>query len=455
MRALCASSPCTRTRTFIPLRLDAPFGLATGGMLPPVAKPNGASSLKGMKVLVFVQGELAQSARMLNHARALCDVGASVALAGYTLLPLPDDIRREPKLSVRRISEGGAEPLESVPRVFYLPAAASKAARTAMWLAWLLSARTGRFDIAIVKNPHALPALPLTLAAAQAWGARVIVDWHSRTAAMLGSRVGRDRQVVRLVSKFEGWLARRASAHLAASDVLLQDLRERFGIEAAVLHDRPRRRPTPLNAEQRLAIIRRVLAARGLTSGTDPAFVLVSPMSFGTDEDQDMLLDALALVTRSSPEIPILTFATGFGPLRPKFEARARAIATSNLRIVTGWLPEPLYRDLLAAADLGISMHRSASAVDLPMKVVDMIEAGLPALVLDYGAVLAELVSPVLQPLMFTDARGLATRLTDLLHGDKLAALHLKMVAEDGPLWPEEWRRVALPLIATAGRTKV
>jgi len=29
------------------------------------------------------------------------------------------------------------------------------------------------------------------------------------------------------------------------------------------------------------------------------------------------------------------------------------------------------------------------------------------------------------------------------------------MTAETGPLWSEEWRRVALPLITAANRTKV
>jgi hypothetical protein len=56
---------------------------------------------------------------------------------------------------------------------------------------------------------------------------------------------------------------------------------------------------------------------------------------------------------------------------------------------------------------------------------------------------------------MFTDADGLATRLGELLDGAKLAALHAKMAPADGPLWSEEWRRVALPLIAASDRTRV
>src|SRR5262249_59018714 len=97
-------------------------------MLSPAAKQNGAPSLEGMKVLVLVQGELAQSPRMLSHARALCDAGASVSLVGWTQLPLPEDITRAPRLSVHRISEAGAERLDAVPRTFYVPTAASRAA---------------------------------------------------------------------------------------------------------------------------------------------------------------------------------------------------------------------------------------------------------------------------------------------------------------------------------------
>jgi beta-1,4-mannosyltransferase len=424
-------------------------------MLSPVmANELPIRSLRGKKVLILVQGELAQSPRMLNHARALCEEGAKVILVGYDLVPLPDDIASAPGISVRRISEAGAERLDSVPRIFYLPVAAARAAHASLRLVWLLTT-TGPFDVAIMQNPPALPALPLALIASRARGARIVVDWHSRTAAMLALRLGHRHAVVRLVGRLEGWLARRASSHFAVSNAMQSDLRERFGIDAAVLHDRPRLKHTALNAEQRIAVIRRALAARRGASAPDDAFVLVSPTSFSADEDMDMLLDALGLVARRPRTRPILLFATGYGPLRTRFEERARKIATGKLRIVTGWLPEPLYRDLLRAADLGISMHRSASGVDLPMKVVDMVEAGLPASVFDYGPCLSELVPSVLKPFMFTDAKSLAARLGELLDGPKLAKLHAQMADESGPLWADEWRRVALPLIAGDARQTV
>src|SRR5262249_27759072 len=130
-------------------------------MLSPAAKQNGAQSLEGMKVLILVQGELAQSPRMLNHARALCNAGSSVSLVGWTQLPLPEDITRAPRLSVHRISEAGAERLDAVPRTFYVPTAASRAARATMRLGWLLAAKSGGFGGASVANPPSPPAVRL------------------------------------------------------------------------------------------------------------------------------------------------------------------------------------------------------------------------------------------------------------------------------------------------------
>ena len=419
---------------------------------PAIASESPVRELEGRRVLVLIHGELAQSPRMLNHARALCAAGATVSLVGYSQLPLPSDLAGMPGLTIRRLSETGGERLDSVPRIFYLPVAASRATRASVRLAWFLAARAGRFDTAIVQTPPALPAGALALLAARTRHARLIVDWRGRTAATLGFRLGRRHPAVHVADRIERWLAHKASAHFAASDAMRQDLRERFGINSTVLRDRPRRRAAPLSAEQRLSVLRRVLAARRALPAPGDTFVLVSPSSFSAEEDMNMLLDALALVARRSPAVPLLLFATGYGPLRARFESRARKISGENFRVVTGWLPEPLYRDLLRAADLGISIHRSASGVDLPMKVVDMIEAGLPAAVFDYGPCLSELVPAALKPFMFTDTEGLAARVMQLMNGAKLADLQASTMQEPGPSWAEEWRRVGLPVIADHAR---
>jgi hypothetical protein len=101
-------------------------------------------------------------------------------------------------------------------------------------------------------------------------------------------------------------------------------------------------------------------------------------------------------------------------------------------------------------------MHRSASGVDLPMKVVDMIEAGLPAAVLDYGPCLAELVPPPLGNAMFGDAATLAARLEEAMEdfpaSSRLKAMRVGLLSgDDGITWSKEWCRAVLPVIAEQG----
>lgn len=107
---------------------------------------------------------------------------------------------------------------------------------------------------------------------------------------------------------------------------------------------------------------------------------------------------------------------TGKGPEREKYMRAVEKLQGSSsksddegwkwVRCVSMWLePEdyplllgtsrvkfvPVSRQLisvhasLGSSDLGISLHSSSSALDLPMKVVDMFGCGLPVCALDFA----------------------------------------------------------------------
>ncbi|HXP74450.1 MAG TPA: glycosyltransferase [Stellaceae bacterium] len=419
-------------------------------------------ALKRQRVLVLVQGELAQSPRMLNHARELAAAGAEVHLMGFTGVPLPPEFAQSRAFVVHAISRLGAARWRRLPRPLFIPAAALRSLWLLLRIGWLLLYSLPRPHAILVQNPPALPAAALAAVAARVRRAILIVDWHNLTAAMLALRIGSDHPLVRMIERFERWLARRARVNLCVSEALRQRVQPsaRRGT-CLVLHDRPLRRPAPVSDAERVRILRRVSEAVGMKTGfaEHPApVVMVSSTSWSADEDMAMLLDALSALVGSKAEQrsailpPLAVIVTGLGPGRAEFEVRARHLVCPGLRIATGWLADDLYRDLLRAAQLGLSMHRSASGLDLPMKIVDMIEAGLPVLAYDYAPCLGELLPRERAAGLFTTpaelAEGLSTLLQDYPDLARLTRIRAAMPDLASPGWTEEWRRVAAPIFA-------
>ncbi|KAG5462116.1 MAG: glycosyl transferases group 1-domain-containing protein [Olpidium bornovanus] len=121
-------------------------------------------------------------------------------------------------------------------------------------------------------------------------------------------------------------------------------------------------------------------------SDARPALV-VSSTSWTEDEDFSLLLDAARkydIQARGQPCAgapllpPLLIVITGKGPLKEHYDGLIRQMRLVHVRILTAWLAIADYPKLLGSADLGVSLHRSSSGLDLPMKVVDMLGCGLP-----------------------------------------------------------------------------
>jgi beta-1,4-mannosyltransferase len=107
---------------------------------------------------------------------------------------------------------------------------------------------------------------------------------------------------------------------------------------------------------------------------------------------------------------------------------------------------------MLGAADLGLCCHRSSSGVDLPMKIADLMGAGVPVLALNYGACLAEQVRNGENGLLFESSDELARQLYELFKTFPLTPRLDELrdnVRRLQPLrWFEGWKAEAAPIFS-------
>ncbi|KAH9855786.1 mannosyltransferase [Lenzites betulinus] len=210
----------------------------------------------------------------------------------------------------------------------------------------------------------------------------------------------------------------------------------------------------------------------------DRTALLVTSTSWTPDEDFDMLLETLKQYEKRAREceglseaerLPnVLMAVTGKGPLRQKYMRTVEGLQTGKdawkyVRCVSLWLEADDYPLLLGSSDLGISLHSSSSALDLPMKVVDMFGCGLPVCALGFKC-LDELVKDGVNGLVFHNAEQLAAQIENLLRGfpsaSALAALRASF-QRAAPLasastgtddwewgtWAENWNHTMRPLL--------
>ena len=392
-------------------------------------------------ILVF--GDLGLSPRMLNHASAMAEAGWQVALVGYLDSEVEESVSRHPRIGLHPIRTLRRCP-ENVPRLVFLLWTLLRLGWAQAQALWTLLCSTPRPSVVLAQNPPTVPTLFVGRLGSRLRRARFLVDWHNLGYSMLALRMGQGSATVRLLRRYEASAGRRADGHLCVSRAMASMLRADFGIpDAKVLHDRPHVLNPPLERPERFAILRSLFPDASLDGD---ALALHCPTSWTDDEDVGMLLDAIQLFEERS-DARLFLVITGRGPRRGQFEARLAAARLERCDIRTAFLSPADYRRLLAAADCGVSLHRSSSGVDLPMKLVDLFGAGTPALALDYGSCLAEQVQNGREALLFRDAEALVQRLMDLTKGDRLASLRSNVRTAWNETWSESWAKIAGPLV--------
>lgn len=409
----------------------------------------------GRRVAIVVLGDLGRSPRMQYHALALANDGAEVDLIGYTGRPADRAVAEHPRITLHLLAPPWRQ---RAPRALYLPAAMADLAAQTARLLHLLLVTLPRPDYVLVQNPPALPTLLVARIVARLRAAKLVVDWHNFGSDMLALRLGHTHPLVRTAAAVERFAGRGADAHLCVSQAMQNELAERWGVSAAhILRDRPAKRVgrTPLAA--RKALFERLDLGFDPSAPDRPALI-VSSSSWTADEDFSLLLEAMVRCEEHC-RARLLFVLTGDGPLRTHWEGRFAALGLRRIATRTVWVAAEDYPLLLGSADLGLSFHRSASGVDLPMKIADMFGAGLPVCALEYGAVLGELVHAHENGLLFSSGSQLGAQLVDLFNGfpDHTAQLDrlrggVEQLATIG--WAEGWATEAARVFRPEGTTR-
>jgi beta-1,4-mannosyltransferase len=355
---------------------------------------------------VLVVGDLGRSPRMLYHSNSLALAGYDVSVVGLAGAEIHADLK-SPNLKYHRLPSFPTVKFGGLPmRLLLLPIKALYLMFGILYLLFSL----GRLDALLVQTPPAIPALPIAIFVTWWWSARLILDWHNLGFTLFELSLRKGNAVVnfdhlhplaKLYRAVERWAStRKSTEHLSVTHALARYLSEQWGVRESavhVLHDRPAPLFQPAaSAAVRTALLQRVAssaprplsdALTALANDFAAARLVVSATSWTADEDFGVLLDALVQLDKAAASLPadkrpprLEVVVTGRGDLRAHFESRISSLGLVNTRVHTAWLQPEDYPRLLAAADLGVSLHQSSSGIDLPMKVLDMFGAGVPAL---------------------------------------------------------------------------
>ncbi|TFK47946.1 glycosyltransferase family 33 protein [Heliocybe sulcata] len=466
-------------------------------------------------VAILVLGDVGRSPRMMYHAESFAKHGFETYPVGYKGARPIASLLSLPHVHLTYIP-GPPSALSGLP--FIIAAPFKILHQVVSILQALLSRIPHPPEFILVQNPPSIPTLALVWFVGQWRGSKVIIDWHNLGFSILALKLGGSHPFVKLARRFEATFGRHAYAHLFVTRAMHDYLSKEWRLigRKVVLHDRPPshfRRASESEIHELFLRLGPSLSAPALTWFLPPSTppystpfthvtesdssltplaspslnmptlrpdrpaLVVSSTSWTQDEDFSILLAALGLYEQRAKEangrLPkILAVVTGRGPLKERYMKEVGKLQEEWewVRCVSLWLEAEDYPVLLGSADLGVSLHSSSSALDLPMKIVDMFGCGLPVCALDF-ACLHELVREGTNGLIFKDAAQLSDQLETLLtsfpSSEGLASLRsslakppdhphatrdLGLTGSEGEhwewsSWTENWDKVMMPLI--------
>lgn len=443
-----------------------------------------------LRYSVVVLGDLGHSPRIINQALSLASLpNAQVDLVGYRGSAISPEVLEKANIALHFISS----PPSLGPGLWkgwYLLFAPFKALFMFFALTLCLL-RTQKADFILIQNPPAIPTLAVVKLINLLRGSSVIIDWHNFGYSILALKFGLRHPVVKIAHFYEWVFGRKAFAHITVTEAMARELKEVWKVKGKliVLHDRApshfRRlevdeaHATLLELESNFKVFRdlrshffsvgdlecsdsrTILTKTNTVTGKielrdDRPYLLVSSTSWTPDEDFGLLLEALisydGLAAESKDVRSLAVVITGKGPDKELFETKLEKIAPElrHISLALVWLPIHLYPKLLGLADLGVSLHSSSSGLDLPMKVVDMLGAGLPVCALDFDC-MGELISHYKNGLLFSTSNELAAHL-ELLFTNPRGLAVLKDLREGASdfravNWKTHWENIMLPVL--------
>jgi beta-1,4-mannosyltransferase len=388
-----------------------------------------------MRAAVVVLSDLGQNPRMQRHARAWAS-RADVDLIGLHGSTLETGVEGTPRLTVHRLRDGRAARSRTSVSRFVLASALRAVAHA--FSAFRVLMGLSRPDVILVGNPPAVPALAVCSLVARLRGARLVIDWQDLSHRRAAAQLGESHRLVRSIARSERRWARRAHAHVAATQALADWLRRESGVQATVVYDHPMSStPTPATSE---------------TIRDSGVPLVVCPTSWGADEDFDLLLEALERADRTlakgakSGRLSVLL--TGTGELRGAFEARLARRQFTHIAVRVATIDS---HAAIAKADVGLCLHQSASGLDLPLVLSDLRAAGVPACVYDYAPVLTEVLTDGREGVRFGEPGELMALLvavaTDDSSDSPLARSRAWLAAHPAETWEDHWEQTMRPVV--------